>query len=261
MQRRPRALTVLVASLLLGGAALAGAAVVQQGNLRITVLSQIEPSKLPRTGTAPIAVFVAGHIATPSGEVPPQLQRMTIDVNRHGVLRYRGLPTCALAKIKTSSSARAIAGCGDALVGSGRFWASVVFPGQRPYPTRGRLLIFNGRQGGQPVLYAHIYTTTPFATSFVVPFSLHHIDRGVFGTELTASFPTALGEWGFVDRIKLTLHRSFSYRGRRVSYFNAGCPAPAGTKAATFALARASFDFAGGREISLTVPKTCRVAR
>ena len=34
-----------------------------------------------------------------------------------------------------------------------------------------------------------------------------------------------------------------------------------GAEIRTFALARASFDFAGGREISLTVPKTCRVAR
>lgn len=35
-------------------AASASAAVVQQGNLRITLLSQAMPYKLPRTGTAPI---------------------------------------------------------------------------------------------------------------------------------------------------------------------------------------------------------------
>jgi hypothetical protein len=89
-------------------------------------------------GTAPIAVFVGGHIATPSGAVPPQLREMTVKVNHHGPLQSKGLPTCTLSAIETASSQRALSQCSDALVGSGRFWASVVFPDQRPYPTRGR---------------------------------------------------------------------------------------------------------------------------
>lgn len=238
----------------------ADAAVVQDGNLRVTVLSQIQPFKLPRQGTAPIAVFIAGHIATRDGEVPPQLQTMTVDVNRHGLLQSRGLPTCGYAQIKTSSTERALTNCGDALVGSGRFWASVVFPAQRPYPTRGRLLVFNGRRGGEPVLFAHIYTTIPFSTSFVITFYIHHVDKGPYGTELTASFPSALGSWGFVDRIKLTLRRKYAVAGRQLSYFNAGCPAPAGTRSASFPLARADFTFAGGQQIGLGVEKSCRVS-
>jgi hypothetical protein len=238
----------------------ASAAVVQDGGIRITVLSQVKPFKLPRHGTAPIAVFVSGHVANAAGGVPPQLQRLTIDVNRHGVLRSEGLPTCPLARIKTASSTRALSMCGDALVGSGRFWASVVFPDQRPYPTRGRLLIFNGEQGGAPVLYAHIFTTQPFATSFVIPFQERHIDQGPYGTELSASLPKALGTWGFVDRIKLTLRRRYESDGRSLSYFNAGCPAPSGSRGVTFSLARATFEFEGRDPISLEVSKACRVA-
>jgi hypothetical protein len=240
-------------------ASLASGAVVQEQGLRITVLSQIQPFKLPRIGTAPIAVFVSGHIATPSGEVPPQLQKMTIKVNRHGLLQSKGLPKCTPEEIEATSTDRALEVCGNAVVGSGRFYATVVFPDQRPYPTRGRLLIFNGRVKGKPVLFAHIYTQNPFASSFVITFAIKHIHKGPYGTELSASLPQALGNWGFVDRIKLTLKRKYQHQGRELSYFNSGCPASRGTKAASFSLARASFHFAEHEPIVLGVQKSCRV--
>lgn len=253
-------MTLAAALALFAAAGSAAAAVVQDGDLRITVLSRIAPFKLPRTGTAPIAVFIGGHIGTTTGEVPPQLETMTVDVNRHGLLQSRGLPVCRLAEIKTSSTSRSLRNCGDALVGSGRFWASVVFPSQRPYPTRGRLLVFNGRAGGRPALFAHIFTTVPFATSFVVVFSIRKIHKGPYGTELQASLPSTLGTWGFVDRIKLTLRRNYTYRGRRLSYFNAGCPALPGADLAAFPLARASFRFVDGRHVGLDISKSCKVA-
>ena len=259
MRRRAGALALI--GLAVAGITAASAAVIQQGNLRITVLSQIQPYKLPRTEKAPIAVFVSGHIATPSGVTPPQLQRMTVEVNRHGLLQSKGLPVCRLPQVQPASTERALSQCDDALVGSGRFWASIVLPDQRPYPTRGRLLIFNGRQGAKPVLFAHIYTTIPFATSFVITFAIKRIAEGPYGTELSASLPQALGSWGFVDRIKLILRRKYTYRDRELSYFNAGCPAPGGTRVTSFPLAQASFEFAEQKEVSLRVEKSCGVSR
>jgi len=245
---------------ILGTVALAGAAVVQSGDLRITALAQVQPYRLPRTGTAPIAVFLSGHIASTSGAVPPQLQQMTVKVNRHGRLQARGLPTCTLAELQPGSSGRALSNCADALVGSGRFWASIVLPDQRPYHTRGRLLVFNGKKGGKPVLFAHIYTTKPFATSFVVTFAIKHIHQDRWGTELTASLPQALGSWGFVDRIKLTLRREYRTHGERRGYFNAGCPALPGAQVTTFPLAQVSFYFAATKKISLDIDKSCGVS-
>jgi hypothetical protein len=244
---------------LLGGAA--RAIVVQEHGLRIAVQGQVKPFRLPRTELAPVAVFLSGHIDTPDGSTPRQLERMTILVNRHGRLHDVGLPTCGLDEIRASTSERALEQCGDALVGSGRFWASIVLPSQRPYPTRGRLLVFNGRAGGRPALFAQIFTTKPFATSFVVTFALKRIHQGPWGTELTASLPQALGEWGYVDRIKLTLRRKYRYLGQLRSYFRASCPAPAGTSGAPFHLARTSFQFAERVEVTVPLTKTCAVAR
>lgn len=250
----------LLLSLSVLAAGIAGGAVIRHGNLRITVLAQVLPYKLPRAGTAPIAVFVSGHLAAADGSVPPQLQRMSVKVNRHGLLDDTGLPRCALDRIQAVSSQRALSGCADALVGSGRFWATVVFPEQRPYPTRGRLLIFNGRRAGKPVLFAHIYTINPFVTSFVVTFAIKHISSGSYGTELSASLPKALGDWGFVDRIKLTLRRRYTHRSKQRSYFNAGCPVPKGVSGAVFPLAKVGFDFNESRQVSVTVIKSCGVS-
>lgn len=257
--RRKGTLLVIVALLLL--TVPAAATVIQQGNLRVTVLAQVQPFKLPRSLPAPIAVFLSGHVGTVNGEVPPQLQRMTIKVNRHGLLRSAGLPSCKLSQIQPGSTGHALQQCSDALVGSGRFWASVVFPDQRPYPTRGRLLVFNGRQAGKPVIFAHIYTTQPFNSSFVISFGIKKVSKGAYGTELSASLPQALGNWGFVNRIKLTLRRKYRYQGREFSYFNAACPAPRGTSLVSFPLATASFYFAQGRKISATVDKACGVLK
>jgi hypothetical protein len=256
MPRRAGALATAVA--ILSFASLAHAAVVQEGNLRITVLSQVQPYKLPRKGTAPIAVFVSGHLTTPQGGIPQQLQRLTVKVNKHGLLQSKGLPTCPASRLRATSTERALANCGDAEIGSGQFWAHIVLPDQGAYPTHGRLLIFNGREQGKPVLLTHIFTANPFFSSFVLTFAIKRLRKGPYGTELSASLPQALGSWGYVDRIKLTLKRKYTYKGKQLSYFNSGCPAPKGVPRTVFPLALASFDFA---EVSLAakVEKSCGV--
>ncbi len=255
-----RGVGALGLTMLLASAVIATAATVQQGGLRITVLSQIKPYKLPRAKPAPIAVFVAGHLQSAKGGIPPQLQKLTINVNRHGLLQSRGLPACRTPEVQPASTQRALERCGDALIGSGQFWANIVLPDQGAYRTQGRLLIFNGTERGHSVILAHIYTTHPFATSFVIPFSIKHISKGPYGTELQASLPQALGSWGYLDRIKLTLRRKYRFGGKQLSYFNAACPAPKAARRASFPLAYASFEFAGRPSLGASVNKTCGVA-
>jgi hypothetical protein len=243
----------------LGCAAFAAAATIQSDGLRITALAQLIPYKLPRDKPAPIAVFIAGHLESSKGGVPPQLRRLRIDVNRHGLLQSKGLAKCEVRTIQPASTERALSICGEAIIGSGQFWARIVLPDQGAYRTQGRLLIFNGRKAGRPVILAHIYTSHPFNSSFVIPFSIRHIQSGTYGTRLQASLPQALGDWGYLDRIKLTLKRKYTYKGKRLSYFNAACPASKGAKRAAFPLALASFYFAGREPLAATVNKTCGV--
>jgi hypothetical protein len=255
LKRGALALTAL--TLLSAGAALA--ATIQSEGLRITALAQVKPYKLPRDKPSPIAVFVAGHLQSSEGGVPPQLRRLNVFVNRHGLLQSKGLAVCDLEAIQPASTQRALTQCQDALIGSGQFWANIVLPDQGAYRTHGRLLIFNGRKGGRPTLLAHIFTSNPFNSSFVIPFAIRHVAKGTYGTELSASLPQALGDWGYLDRIKLTLRRKYSYLGHQLSYFNAACPAPGKAKRTSFPLAYAEFFFAGRAPIGVGVPKTCGV--
>jgi hypothetical protein len=232
---------------------------VQSEGLRITALAQVKPYKLPRRTPAPIAVFVAGHLQNAKGGIPPQLRRLEIEVNRHGLLQSKGLPVCKVESIQPASTERALSQCGDALIGSGQFWANIVLPDQGAYRTQGRLLIFNGREGGRPVILTHIFTSHPFNSSFVIPFAIKRISKGPYGTELSASLPEALGDWGYLDRIKLTLKRKYTYQGKELSYFNSACPAPGKAKRTSFPLALATFYFAQLKPMAATVNKTCGV--
>jgi len=248
---------MLCAALLIAAAAQAD--VVSQGDLQVAAFGRLEPNRLPRNATAPISVFIAGRVGTTDGSTPPQLQGLSIKLNRHGVLQSDGLPVCRLTQIQPASTERALQDCGSSLIGAGQFWAEIVLPGQAPYRTEGRLLAFNGREGSRPVVFVHIFTSNPFFNSFVITFSMRHLSQGPYGTELRASLPQALGSWGYVNRIKMTLSRKYTSGGRHLSYFNASCPAAKGFPTANFQLAQADFDFAGRKPLVVSLTRPCSV--
>lgn len=240
-------------------AGVAGAETVQQGKLRLGIAGHLRPQALPREGMAPVGVYVSGGISTTDGSLPPQLRRLTIEVNRHGRLDASGLPTCRREEVQAASNARALGNCRRALVGQGSFRANIVLPGQPPYPARGRLLVFNGRSHGRPALFAHIYTNQPFATAYTLVFRIRHLARGVYGTELATRIPRTTASWLYVTGIQMTLSRRYFAAGRHRSYVSAGCPAPASFSAAVFPLIHADFVFAGGRSLGTSVLGRCRV--
>lgn len=258
--RGAKALASLALAGLLGGAALAQAEIAQKGTLRVSFSGKLSPTRLPRGGTAPIAVSVGGKIATTDGTTAPQLRRLRIELNRHGRLDTRGLPGCRARQIHPGSTKRALRACRSALVGRGSFSVDVVLRGQEPYPTKGTLLVFNGAgKKGRPALLGQIFAPRPFATSFVIPFRIAKLRRGRYGIALTASLPEALGSWGHVTGLNLRLARRYRHRGQRRSFISAGCPAPKGFPGALFSLARTTFSFAGGRKLRTTLTRSCRV--
>jgi hypothetical protein len=253
-----RRLALLAALALAASVSLAQAEPVQKGSLRVSFSGKISPKALPRSGSAPIEVELAGQISTVDGSLPPQLQKIAIALNRQGHLDPVGLPVCRLEQIQPSTTAHALEECGAAKVGEGSFSASVAVPGAAPFPADGKLIAFNGVQNGKPVLLAHIYGTDPVPTSYTLTFRIART-AGTFGTTLTTSLPQVTSDVGFVTGLDLTLGRKFSYQGRPRSYLSAACPAPKGFPGAVFSLARASFGFAGGRSLGLTLTRSCRV--
>ena len=255
---RGMAALIVTAALLLSGS-LARAEIVQKGELRVDVIGSFAPRKLPRSRPAPISVNGGGRILTTDGTMPPQLEQLRIEINREGRLDGQGLPVCPVHAIHPASTSRALAACRSSLVGEGTFAAKVTLSGQDPYPTQGRLLVFNGRRGGRPVLLGQIYAERPFANSFVIVFAQKRISRGPYGTELVAALPKALGSWGSLTELTMTLSRRYAYRGTRRSFVSAGCPAPKGFAGAPFPLARTSFVFADGKRLSSVLVRDCKV--
>jgi hypothetical protein len=233
-------------------------AVAQKGTLRVAVSGWLAPKRLPRRGTAPISVSVGGEISTTDRSLPPQLKSLRIELNRNGHLDSTGLPACDYDAIQPASSSRALAGCRDSLVGQGSFTANITLAGQEPYPTRGRLLVFNGVEKGKPVLYGHIYAPRPFATSFVIPFAIQKLGKGAYGTALDAPLPEAMDAWGRLTSLEMTLSRRYAHRGKRHSFISAGCPAPRGFPSAVFPLARTSFTFQGGKTLRSVLTSDCK---
>ena len=225
------------------------AEVAQKGGVRVTVTGKMSPTKLPRQGTAPIAVSLSGKIAPTSPDAFPQLSRIAIAINSHGELKTRGVPLCRLGHISPSTTAEALAACRSSLVGEGSFSADVRIPEQSPFPSKGKLLAFNGKLNGRPALFAHIYGTQPVPTSYVLPFAIGKA-KGTYGSTLTASLPRITGKWGYVTGVSLNLQKRF---------LAAGCPAPAGFSGAVFPLLRTSFAFDGGPSLTQTLNRSCKV--
>ncbi len=233
----------------------------QRGNLRVTVEGRLRPRRLPRKGSAPIKVSVGGQIATTDRSLPPQLKTLQIELNRHGRLERAGLPSCRYEQIQPGSSKRALSACRSSLVGTGSFEANIILAGQEPYPSRGRLLVFNATEKGKPVLYGHIHTARPFATSFVIVFELREKRSGRYGTTLFARIPRSMDSWGRLTALEMTLGRTYRAKGKRRAYISAGCPAPAGFPGTLFPLARTTFAFKGGKRIASTLISECMTRR
>lgn len=252
---RRLAILASVAVIALGATAAGRAEVVQKGNLRVSFSGRLSPHALPRHGTAPISVTVGGLISTSDGTDPLPLERIEIAINRKGHLDPRAVPICGMAMIQPATTVGALNACRRSLVGDGSFSASVAIPGQAPFPSQGRVTVFNGRRHGRPAMLVHIYGVQPIPVSLTIPLSISKGGKE-FGTILRGDLPAVKADIGFVRGLRIRLLGAAGSRDRR--YLTAGCPAPAGFAEAIFPLVRAGFDFAGKKTLQSTLTRTCR---
>ena len=219
----------------------------------------IDPVALPRAQRAAITVSVAGTVKTLSGERPPALREIEIELNRGGELNSNGLPVCRYGQLVAVVPAKALKACGGALVGEGSYAAKTAFPEQSTFPSDGHILAFNGFYRGREVILAHVYGTSPVPITRIIVFYVHR-HGGTYGTVIKGSLPDAVNHYGYVVEIALRLHRIYTYRGQRRSYLSAACEAPSGFTVATFPFARASMAFADGRTLASTLTRSCKVS-
>jgi len=213
----------LVAVLVLAGSA--AAIVLRAGNLVITTDGGFTPTTLPKKGFAPIKLHGFGKIATDDGELPPVLETVTIWFDKHGEVETRGLPTCTPGRLKATTVPQARKLCPGAIVGKGVGKAVVKFPEQPAIPASSPITLFNAKpKGRNPVVLAHAHLTVPVATTFVVPIEIQRVNSGRYGFKTVAKIPKIAGGAGIPLYARLKVGREWNFKGKRLSYANAGCP-------------------------------------
>lgn len=230
-RRRTRALgAALAVGLLLVGAvsALAAREVtkirLQAGNILVFGEGGFAPKALPKNVDAPIELFGKGRLDTVTGELPPILETIQFEFDKHGSVDTTGLPKCSSGKLQSTTVPQARKLCPGAIVGTGRGSATVVFPEQPPIPVSSPITIFNGPEiNGDPSVYAHAYTTVPAPTTFIVPVRIETIRNGRYGYRVKARIPKIAGGAGIPISGSIRINRKWTFKGEKHSYVNARC--------------------------------------
>lgn len=256
-----RAFLIMAIGVLLTSAvaATATAEVDRNGVLQGTFSGDISPQRLPRDELAPVTVTMGGKITTTDRSEPPRLEKIVLEINRNGVLDNKGLPTCSLAKLNSISSAQAKRVCAKAQVGHGSVTSRVYLPGQGAFASTGELLAFNGKLHGRPAVLAQVSSKAPLPLTYVIAFEVKK-QGGTFGTALIGTLPPIASEYGYISSFSLALGRRYTSHGKKHYFAAASCPAPKGFNTAPFALAKASYEFAGGVTLGATLNRSCKVA-
>ncbi len=195
------------------------------GNICVVDDGGIFPTKLPRHGKAPITALLNGEISTRDGTHPPALQTLDLEVDRTIDIDAVGLPTCRAREIESRTSSDAKNACSGAIVGSGTAEVEVAFPEQRPFSSRGSVVLFNGGVHGQTTsVLLHAYVNVPAPTAIVTKATVTRIHRGRFGLHIAARIPKIAAGSGSVTMFELRVGRKFTYQGKKKSFLVAGCP-------------------------------------
>lgn len=216
---------VLALVAVLAIAATAVAIRLEAANIVVTTDGGFTPTTLPKKGFAPIKLHGFGKIDTKDGSFPPILETVTIWFDKHGEVETRGLPICTPGKLKATTVPQARKLCPGAIIGKGFGKAVVVFPEQGPIPASSGITLFNAKpKNGNPVVLAHAHLKDPVNSTFVVPIEVQRVNDGRYGFKTEAKIPRIAGGFGIPLYARLTVGREWKFKGKTLSYANAGCP-------------------------------------
>src|SRR5689334_22375896 len=259
-KRYGRALIVL-ALLALAGLALAASAVgtknvekvhLEVGDLVIDGRGGFKPELLPKHHDAPIKIYGGGKVSTHSGDLPPILDTIEFEFDKHGHVDTAGIEVCTAGKLQATTVPAARHACPNAIVGKGFGTATVAFPEQKPFPVSSPITAFNGpKVHGDDTILFHAFTTVPVATTFIVPVVIEKIHKGIYGYRVKAKIPKIAGGYGHPVSGRLTVNRKTRVKGKLHSSVNARCEIGR-------LQARGKFVFKDGTRLAGTFVRPCR---
>lgn len=192
--------------------------------LAATFDTSVSPRKLPRNDYVPVTVNIFGKVATKDDTHPPALREAIVDIDKDVKVNVRGYPVCPTGPQydirKPEGWIEKV--CPDAIIGRGEAQFEIAFPEQEPIKVPSPLLVINGgEKSGKVTLLIYTFITVPAPTAIV---TMVTIARKVRGIHAVAKVPVIAGGNGSLVGFSFKLGKTYSYKGKKVGYFEAKCP-------------------------------------
>jgi hypothetical protein len=214
----------LAAVLSLGVVAVANAVQItlRAGNIVTTFGGSTSPKAMPKNKYTPVNTNIFGKIGTANGNHPPALREVEFDIDKDVKINVKGYPVCKAGQLEARDTKAAKKVCGKTILGEGNAEAEIAFPEQNPIKVPSPLLVFNGgEKGGKVKLLIHTFITVPVPAAIVTDVT---ISRKGSGIHSVAKIPVIAGGSGSALNFKFKLGKTYSYKGKKVGYFEAKCP-------------------------------------
>jgi hypothetical protein len=226
MRRKLTMALALVAVLSLGLAAVVSAKLttttLRAGNLIVTFGGGTSPEKLPKKTYSPVTTTIYGKIKTSDGTHPSALREAVVDIDKDVKVNGQGFPSCKPGQLEARSTAAAMKVCGKSVVGKGVAHVEIAFPEQRPILVKSPITVFSGgHHGSTTKLLIHVFITVPVPAAIVTQVTIQKKGSGV---HTISKIPVAVGGSGSAVDFKFQLGKTYSYKGKKIGFFEARCP-------------------------------------
>jgi hypothetical protein len=224
MRRNLMLALALAAVLSLGVAAIASAVstTLRAGDLIVTFGGTTSPKALSKTKYTPVTTNIFGSIKTSDGTHPSAFREAIVDIDKDVKINVKGFPACKAGQLEARDTKAALKVCGNTVLGSGLAHVEIAFPEQKPILVTSPLTVFNGGEsGGKIKLLIHIFVTVPAPTAVVTEVT---ITRKGTGVHSISKIPVVAGGSGSGIDFNFKLGKTYTYKGKKVGYFEAKCP-------------------------------------
>ncbi len=184
--------------------------------------ASVSPETLAAGKYAPVTWKLSGKFETSDGGHPPALRELELDIDKDVKLNAKGYPVCEGGGRDLRDPKAALKACRPALLGKGEAHVEIAFPDQEPILVKSPLTVFNrGEKGSEVKLLIHIFITVPVPAAVVTEVT---IVRKGSGIHTVSKVPVIAGGSGSLVDFKFRLGKTYSYKNKKVGYFEAKCP-------------------------------------
>jgi hypothetical protein len=243
-------LAATVAAAIPVSAAIAGETVSGSDGNTQSIEAVVTPKALYKKTAKPATLNVEVVTGSTTAAAPSPAVHDVIDFDQNLSLATKGLATCTAAQLQNTSTEVAEKVCGKAKIGSGT--AITLLPLGNLYTEPTVVTAFNGApQGGKPVVFLHAYGTSPVQTTLVLTGVVSNYNKEGYGPRLDVTIPPIGGGSGAITDFKVKINKTWTYKGKKMSFVNAKCPASKKLKY------RGAFTYKDGVTINASSTQSC----